>query len=86
MDLAELRTRLVARGWPHLLSEGGPHLLRDLVDQGVADELDATFVPRLVAGLHPRITDGPPLDVPLDLRLLLEEDGTLLGRWLVGKG
>ena len=86
VDLAELRSRLVARGWTQLLSEGGPHLLRDLVDQGVADELDATFVPRLVAGLHPRIADGPPLDVPLDLRLLLEEDGTLLGRWLIGTG
>lgn len=86
VDLAELRTRLADRGWTHLLSEGGPHLLRDLVDQGVADELDATFVPRLVAGLHPRITDGPPLDVPLDLRLLLEADGTLLGRWLVARG
>ena len=86
VDLAELRTRLVARGWTQLLSEGGPHLLRDLVDQGVADELDATFVPRLVAGLHPRIADGPPLDVPLDLRVLLEEDGTLLGRWPLRKG
>ena len=27
--------------------------------------------------------DGPPVDVPLSLRLLLEEDGTLLGRWFI---
>ena len=83
VDLAELRTRLVERGWPHMLSEGGPHLLRDLVAQGVADELTCTFVPRLVAGTHPRITDGPGLDVPLELHTLLEDDGTLLGRWLL---
>lgn len=81
VDLVELKASLVTRGWTQLLSEGGPHLLRDLLDQGVADELTATIVPRLVAGLHPRITDGPPIDVPLELRLLLEHEGTLLGRW-----
>lgn len=83
VDLADLRARLVERGLVSLLSEGGPHLLRDLVAQGVADELTATFVPRLVAGSHPRITDGPDVDVPLTLHTLLEEDGTLLGRWLL---
>lgn len=85
VDLVELKRRLAERGWSHLLSEGGPHLLHDLVAQGVADELDTTFVPRLVSGQHPRITDGPDLDVPLDLRLLIEADGTLIGRWLVTK-
>lgn len=83
VDLAELKRRLVDRGWQHLLCEGGPHVLRDLVDQGVLDELDATVVPRLVGGDHPRITDGPPLDVPLRLGLLLEEQNTLLGRWFL---
>jgi riboflavin biosynthesis pyrimidine reductase len=83
VDLAELRARLVDKGWTHILSEGGPHLLHDLVAQEVADELTCTFVPRLVAGTHPRITDGPGLDVPLTLHSLLEEDGTLLGRWLL---
>lgn len=83
VDLAALKTELAGRGWPSILSEGGPHLLRDLIDQGATDELNATLVPRLVAGTHPRITDGAPLDVPLALRLLLEEDGTLLGRWFV---
>jgi len=86
VDLAELRATLVARGWAHILCEGGPHLLRDLVAQGVADELTCTIVPRLVAGTHPRITDGPPVDVPLALHTLLEQDGTLLGRWLVQPG
>jgi riboflavin biosynthesis pyrimidine reductase len=83
VGLRDLRGRLEERGFEHLLCEGGPHLLRDLLDQGVVDELDATVVPRLVSGLHPRLTDGPPIDLPLDLGVLLEDRGTLLGRWFV---
>ncbi|MCB8955246.1 MAG: pyrimidine reductase family protein, partial [Nocardioides sp.] len=48
-----------------------------------ADELCATTVPLLVAGEHPRITAGPPVDVPLELTALLEADGTLLARWTI---
>jgi riboflavin biosynthesis pyrimidine reductase len=81
VDLTALKSALVDRGYADLLCEGGPHLLRDLLDQGVADEVACTWVPRLVAGLHPRITDGPPVDVHLRLHSLVEEDGTLLGRW-----
>jgi riboflavin biosynthesis pyrimidine reductase len=83
VDLAALKRDLAERGLTHLLSEGGPHLLRDLLAEGVADELDWTLVPRLLAGEHPRITSGPPVDVPLRLASLLEADGTLLGRWYV---
>ena len=83
VDLARLKDELVLRGFRHQLSEGGPHLLRDLLDQGVADELDSTIVPRMVAGGHRRITDGPPVDVPLRLATLLEEEGNLLARWIV---
>ncbi|MDQ4053617.1 MAG: dihydrofolate reductase family protein [Actinomycetota bacterium] len=83
VDLAELRRHLVDRGWRDLLSEGGPRLLHELLVQGVVDELATTIVPRLVAGSGPRIVQGQPIDVPLDLRLLLEMDGTLLGRWFV---
>jgi riboflavin biosynthesis pyrimidine reductase len=83
VGLGELKEELASRGLRHLLCEGGPHLLRDLLDQGAADELDKTVVPRVVGGLYRRITDGPPVDVPLELGLLLEEDGTLLGRWFV---
>lgn len=85
VDLAALRSRLTERGWHHVLAEGGPHLLRDLVAQGVLDELDTTIVPRLVAGTHPRITDGPPVAADLDLQLLLEQDHTLIGRWFVSR-
>jgi riboflavin biosynthesis pyrimidine reductase len=84
VDLAALKQALVDRGFGDILCEGGPHLLRDLLDQGVADELDCTFVPRMVAGVQSRITDGPPVDVALTLQTLGEEDGTLLGRWFTG--
>ena len=82
VDLAALKQTFVDRGWTSILSEGGPHLLRDLLAEGVVDELDLTVVPRVLGGLHPRITDGAPLDVPLEPALLLEDGGTLLGRWL----
>ena len=83
VDLARMKDELVVRGFRHILSEGGPHLLRDLLDQDVADELDQTVVPLVVGGPHIRITDGPPLDVPLNLHTLIEDDGTLLSRWYV---
>jgi riboflavin biosynthesis pyrimidine reductase len=81
VDLAALKQSLVDRGFGDILCEGGPRLLRDLLHQGVADELDCTFVPRMVAGAQSRITDGPPVDVTLNLQTLVEQDGTLLGRW-----
>jgi riboflavin biosynthesis pyrimidine reductase len=81
VDLAVLKHTLAERGLTHVLSEGGPHLLRDLLAEGVVDELDWTVVPRLLAGEHRRITSGPPVDVRLRLRSLIEADGTLLGRW-----
>jgi riboflavin biosynthesis pyrimidine reductase len=83
VDLARMKDELVLRGFRHLLSEGGPHLLRDLLDQGEVDELDTTVVPRMISGSHRRITDGPPVDAPLRLATLVEEDGTLLARWFV---
>lgn len=83
VDLRALKEQLVGRGLADLLSEGGPSLLGAMLAQGVVDELTATVVPRLVGGDHPRIVAGPPVDVPLSLQSLLEEDGTLLGRWFV---
>ena len=83
VDLAGLKARLTERGLTTVLSEGGPHLLRDLLFEGVVDELDLTIVPRVLGGEHPRITHGPPADVPLRLAQLIESGGTLLGRWLV---
>jgi riboflavin biosynthesis pyrimidine reductase len=86
VDLAALRSTLLERGFRRILSEGGPHLLRDLLDQGCADEVCVTTVPLVIGGTHPRISDGPPVDVPLRLATLLEEEGTLLARWFVDRG
>lgn len=86
VELARLRPALSDRGLRSVLCEGGPSLLGDLLRAGVVDELCATVVPVLVGGGYPRIARGGPVDVPLDLRLLLEQDGTLLGRWQVGGG
>jgi riboflavin biosynthesis pyrimidine reductase len=83
VDLVAMRSALVERGFHHLLGEGGPHLLRDLLDAGVVDELDLTWVPRVIGGIHPRILEGAGVAAPMRLALLLEQDGTLLGRWLV---
>jgi riboflavin biosynthesis pyrimidine reductase len=86
VDLAGVVAELNGRGLVSLLSEGGPSLLADLLRADLVDELDATVVPRLVGGTGPRIVDGPRVDVPLTLAVLLEEEGTLLGRWLTPRG
>jgi riboflavin biosynthesis pyrimidine reductase len=83
VDLAAMKAALVERGLRNLLSEGGPHLLRDLLDAGAADELCLTWVPRVIGGVHPRILEGPPVDIAASLAVLLEEGGTLIGRWIV---
>lgn len=81
--LAALRSALVALGFADLLCEGGPHLAGSLLADGVVDELCCTVAPTLVGGDRLRITTGPPVDVPLRLHSLLEDDGTLLARWFL---
>jgi riboflavin biosynthesis pyrimidine reductase len=83
VDLGAMRSQLVERGFRNILGEGGPHLLRDLLDADVVDELCLTWVPRVIGGVHPRILEGAPVDHPMRLALLLEEQGTLIGRWIV---
>lgn len=86
VDLAALKGSLVERGFRHLLCEGGPHLLRDLLDAGAVDELCLTWVPQVIGGVHPRILEGAPVEASLRLAVLLEDRGTLLGRWVVERG
>lgn len=85
VDLPALMSRLHEEGLRHVLCEGGPSLLGSLLEAGVVDELCHTITPRLLAGDGRRIVTGPPTDVPVSLASLIEHDGTLLGRWLVGR-
>lgn len=83
IDLAALKAALVERGWTEQLCEGGPSLFADLLGAGVVDELCWTIVPVLTGGDAVRIATGAEVEVALRPALLLEQDGTLLGRWLV---
>ena len=81
VDLPAAVADLARRGMTRVLSEGGPHLMRDLVAAGLVDELCLTLVPTVIAGEHPRITAGPPAVADLRPVLLIESEGSLLGRW-----
>lgn len=81
VDLTAAVEHLADRGLTRMLTEGGPHLLHDMAAAGLVDEICLTVVPHLLAGDHPRILAGGDVDVALTPRLLLESEGTLLGRW-----
>ena len=83
VDLVAARTAMEDRGFRSMLCEGGPSLFGTMLAAGVVDEVDLTWAPTLVGGDHRRITAGPDLDVSLSPMVLLEEDGTILGRWRV---
>lgn len=89
VDLAEIVRRCQGRVGPHVLCEGGPSLATDLLAAGLVDQVALSWVPRLVGGAqgeHPRMLQGPSLDLGADPVHLLEEDGTLLGLWQVRAG
>jgi riboflavin biosynthesis pyrimidine reductase len=81
VDLTAAVADLGRRGMTKILSEGGPHLMRDLVAAGLVDELCLTLVPTVIGGEHPRITAGAPAVADLRPVLLIESEGSLLGRW-----
>ncbi len=85
IDFVRLKAELAGRGWTDQLCEGGPSLFADLLTAGVVDELCLTIVPVLTGGDAVRIATGADVDVALRPALLLEQDGTLLGRWLVAR-
>lgn len=81
VDLPRLVELLHERGLTHLLTEGGPSLLGSMLAAGLVDELCFTITPQLVGGDHLRPIGPAAIAVPLDLQLLLEHEGTLMGRW-----
>jgi len=84
VDVSAAVDELVARGLPRVLCEGGPHLLADVMRADRLDELCLTTAPCLIGGPGPRIVEGLDLDdvVRLDLSHLLEQEGTLLARYV----
>ncbi|MEP7193376.1 MAG: pyrimidine reductase family protein [Actinomycetota bacterium] len=81
VDLSAAVDALADRGLPQILCEGGPHLMRDLTASGRLDELCLTIAPTVVAGDGPHITAGAAVTADLMPRLLIESQGTILGRW-----
>ena len=83
VDLPVALDRLAGLGHEQVLCEGGPQLLRAALAAGIVDELDLSIAPVLV-GAPPRLLDAAlPRSVRLELRQLLEEDGTLFARYAV---
>lgn len=86
VDPLRIKPELARLGHTRLLCEGGPRLLGRLTAAGAVDELCLTVAPRLVAGEASRVTNGPQLPAPVDLRLesVLEEAGFLFTRYRRG--
>ena len=85
VDFGRMRNMLEDKGFRQILCEGGPSLLGSMLEAGVVDELDLTWSPIIVGGKHPAIVNGPELNLPASPALLLEENGTILGRWFVNR-
>ncbi|GAA2161511.1 pyrimidine reductase family protein [Pedococcus bigeumensis] len=85
VDFVKMRNMLEDKGFRQILCEGGPSLVNSMLAAGVVDELDLTWSPIIVGGEHPTIARGPDLNLPASPTLLLEEDGTILGRWYVNR-
>ena len=83
VDLLQARKALEDRGLRQMLSEGGPGLFGSMLAAGVVDEVDLTWAPTVVGGDHDRIVKAGDLDVALRPMTLVEEDGTVIGRWAV---
>jgi riboflavin biosynthesis pyrimidine reductase len=83
VDLVAARKALEDRGMHQILSEGGPTLLGTMLSAGVVDELDLTWSPTVVGGDHTRIVAGAPVDLALEPVALVEQGGSVMGRWRV---
>lgn len=78
---------LAERGMWRVLCEGGPRLLGEIVVDGLLDDLCLTFAPLLRGGDAPRALNSPSAPARgMRLAHVLEEEGTLLTRWLPSPG
>lgn len=82
VDPADLLDQLAERGWTNVLTEGGPQLFGSFLEAGVVDELCLSLTPRILGGAGPRLTAVASRDDAFVPRSLVEQDGTLMGRWL----
>lgn len=85
VDLLAMRHTLEDKGFRQILCEGGPTLFAGLLAAGVVDELDLTLSPTIVGGEHRRIVAGSTGDVPMTPLAMVEQDGSVMGRWRVSR-
>ena len=83
VDLPLALDRLAELGIEQVLCEGGPGLLHSALTTGVVDELDLSIAPALVGGEARLLGGALPDPARLQLRQVLEEDGTLFARYAV---
>lgn len=82
VDLRRALGWLSDRGLSRVVCEGGPSLHRQLIADQLVDEVCLTLVGDVVGGFGPRLVDGPPVSASFGLaHLLIDDDGTLFGRW-----
>ena len=81
VDDRRLVAVLAERGWNRILTEGGPHLASSMIAAGVLDEVCLSLTPLVVGGSGPRMTTGTAIPTGYVPHVLVEEDGTVMGRW-----
>jgi len=82
VDLRRALGWLSDRGLSRVVCEGGPSLHRQLLADDLVDEVCVTLVAQIIGGFGPRLVDGPPVSASFSLgHLLVDDDGTLFGRW-----
>ncbi len=86
VDLSQAMEELRTRGVRRVHCEGGPRLFAGMLARGLVDELCLTLAPLLAGPGADRIVTGPPTPslVGAELRHVLEEDGYLFLRYLLG--
>lgn len=83
VNLKDAIAALDKLGLRRILCEGGPALLSQLADGGLLDELCLSISPLLAGPGAARIVSGAPFPARrLSLAHVLEEDGTLLCRYI----